>query len=197
MLPRLPTLSALALLTAQLAGCEWIPGLKQDDTSPADTEDSTTEEEDFHWPSQDGWPDPGLPGWMGRTRISTTEGCWTDTDGVAPADAGCHLLHDGDDTCSSCGDLLGEQIGEACHTFTSGEGDSVVWLVETNPDAGTCHGHAGGEGHPDVFDCDVYCKGTVMDGETGATWAAGTCQVVPSFDCDGTPIDSARCECTP
>jgi hypothetical protein len=68
-------------------------------------------------------------------------------------------------------------------------GFPVGALIESNPGAGVCHPHKNGLGHPDVYDCDAFCKGTQTENHTGAC-VADVCNTD-----DATA--SARCECTP
>jgi len=182
----------LPLLALLLAAC---PGLDEDGEESPPTEEH---EEDFHWPETEGNTDPGIPGWMGRTRISTTAGCWSDTDGVTPGVAGCHTLHSSEDACGTCDDTVLERIGEACYTFThrtaEGETHEKRMLVETNPGAELCHNHAGGVGHPDVFDCELFCLGSA-EPETGTPYSGGSCEVVLDDNCPGGPQESAACVC--
>ena len=187
------------VLFALLLGCAG--DSKSPDTGTADSAagESPAEDEDFHWPSPDGYDDPGIPGWLGRTRISTTPGCWLDTDGVDPAVAGCHTLQAGTDACATCEDVVTERIGEACYTFSrvtaDGSTEEGTFLVETNPAAGVCHEHVDGVGHPDVFDCDAYCKGST-DPESGAAYSGGACAAIDDETCPGGVQASAHCACT-
>lgn len=156
----------------------------------------------LHWPEK---PDEGassptqaMPGWQGTTEIVTSESCWSDTDGVAPATAGCHVAcSNGAGDCTSCGSPTSEpQIGEACFSFTQINSTGVVetspsWLIETNPGANVCHPHAHGEGHPDVFDCNAYCQGTAQPGG-GGNYSSGSCTAAAST-CGG--LASASCSC--
>ena len=66
---------------------------------------------------------------------------WTDTDGVDPGTAGCHVGTD------KAGKANGRMFGEACTTPTV--------LVESNPGADIVHPHKNDTGHPDKFDCDA------------------------------------------
>ena len=183
--PRLLLALPLALLTA----CPF-PKEVADDSTAAE------EEEDYHWPSKESCKVTSeRPGWMGCTQISTTEGCWEDSDGVEPDVAGCHTLHAGDEACEVCEEAVLERISEGCHDFVDPEtGDVYSWLIETNPDAGVCHPHNGGKGHPDVFDCDAFCKEKTIDG-SGETYGGGACEPVEALDCDGSAVDSAWCAC--
>ncbi len=96
---------------------------------------------------------------------------WVDSDGIAPGLAGCHVGTDAD------GEPNGRQFGEAC--LESG------LLVESNPGVGELHSHGNDVGHPDTFDCDLWCQGT---GHAG-----GECITV-----EGPPPceQSARCVCS-
>ena len=149
------------------------------------------------WPSDEGVdpcdPVRDMPGWQGRTMIKTPPGCWKDSDGIAPGVAGLHLhcesSEEGNCTKSSCGNTTGAVIGEVCFKFTSSTGEeSPLWLVETNPGIDVCHEHKGGEGHPDVFDCDAFCNGSKSTTPTKTT----------SGKCVSKTVDdrlSAFCEC--
>lgn len=188
-----PVLLAL-LLAPALSAC--ILDDKLDDTGGLDSDSALDSEapEDgpLHWPTTEGWTDPGVPGWMGRTLIATSDGAWQDNDGVDPGLPGCHTLHATDAAGTCDGEVL-ERIGEACHTFTRGTEERHM-LVETNPGPGECHPHTGGEGHPDVFDCALYCQGTV-NLESGAFYSEGACEEVEDETCAGGPQASAYCAC--
>ncbi len=95
---------------------------------------------------------------------------WKDTDGVDPGKAGCHVATDAD------GKPTGRAFSEACL-------DDVT-LVESNPEAGTIHGHENDTGHPDKFDCNAWCVGQ------GAS--KGMCKVAPAPPCEQM---SAMCVC--
>lgn len=142
-----------------------------------------------------------LPGFLGQTEIETPipgyEGdqYWSDTDGVQPDVAGCHFPFSGMSEDGVCTEPLAPAgvFGEFCNPA---EGDPmhqasfpVGALIESNPEADACHPHAGGLGHPDVYDCDAFCKGTHSESHTG-TCVADVC----GADAE---IPSARCECTP
>jgi len=94
---------------------------------------------------------------------------WTDTDGVDPGTAGCHIGMDSD------GSPNGRLFGEAC------QADGL--LVETNPGADELHSHKDDTGHPDKFDCNAWCIGN------GAS--EGRCEATPAPPC----MQSARCVC--
>jgi hypothetical protein len=94
---------------------------------------------------------------------------WKDDTGIAPGIAGCHIGVD------AKGNPNGRMFGEAC--LPNG------LLVETNPGAGVLHSHKGGIGHPDTFDCNVWCK------DQGAS--KGSCSVMPAPPCE----KSAMCAC--
>ena len=73
---------------------------------------------------------------------------WYDTDGVDPGVAGCHIgVTDGSDKKKR----NGRTFGEACI-------DNVL-LIESNPGANVVHPHKGDDGHPDLFNCSIWCKG--------------------------------------
>lgn len=141
-----------------------------------------------------------LPGFLGKTEIETPipgyEGdqYWSDSDGVDPAVAGCHFPFTGRTPAGACSGPLKPAgvFGEFCNPA---EGDPmhqadfpVGALIESNPGAGVCHPHENGLGHPDVYDCDAFCKGTQTGSHTGKCVAA-----VCNSD---SAIASARCECT-
>jgi len=157
----------------------------------------------YHWPSDAGVPDNdpvrAMPGWMGRTLIEAP-GCWSDTDGVTPEVPGYHIQCKSKDGCQTCGKPTGLVVPEGCHAFErTVDGHTEVsprWLIETNPDAEVCHPHTGGEGHPDVFDCEAYCKGT-PDPQDGLHYTAGGCVAVPivRLGLERQQQASARCYC--
>lgn len=94
---------------------------------------------------------------------------WSDTDGVNPGAAGCHVGTDKD------GKPNGRMFGEACLSDTL--------LVESNPGVDVVHAHSDDVGHPDKFDCDVWCKGQGS--------AKGICVAAPAPPCSA----SAKCSC--
>ncbi|MCV0368843.1 hypothetical protein [Filomicrobium sp.] len=94
---------------------------------------------------------------------------WSDTDGVNPGAAGCHVGTDKD------GNPNGRMFGEACLSDTL--------LVESNPGVDVVHAHSDDVGHPDKFDCDVWCKGQGS--------AKGICVAAPAPPCAA----SAKCSC--
>ena len=95
---------------------------------------------------------------------------WKDTDGIAPGVAGCHLGTDSE------GATNGRMFGEAC--LENGR------LVESNPGKNEVHSHANDTGHPDTFDCAIWCMSTL--GTKG-----GSCQAAAAPPCEA----SARCVC--
>jgi hypothetical protein len=117
----------------------------------------------------------GMPGALGTFEFkpsdySGKDSWWTDTDGVNPGVAGCHVGVD------EKGKPNGRTFGEACV-----EGI----LVESNPGKDKIHKHTGDVGHPDRFDCKQWCVGT----KKGAT---GSCKAVTG---PAPCATSARCEC--
>ena len=94
---------------------------------------------------------------------------WKDSDGVDAGVAGCHIGADED------GQPNGRMFDEACLT------DGL--LVESNPGAGVLHSHSNDVGHPDKFNCNVWCiaKGSVK----------GVYVAVASPPCE----QSAVCKC--
>jgi hypothetical protein len=98
---------------------------------------------------------------------------WLDTDGVNPGVAGCHIGVKGAKDKSPNGRVF----GEACR-------DGTV-LIESNPDANVIHGHDDDVGHPDLIDCNAWCKGAkkAKAGVCTATKGPAPCAT------------SARCEC--
>ncbi len=94
---------------------------------------------------------------------------WTDSDGIAPGIAGCHIGTD------ASGTPNGRMFGEAC--LPNG------LLVESNPGLDELHSHGNDTGHPDTFDCNAWCAGT---GKT-----AGSCVAAPAPPC----ASSAVCAC--
>ena len=117
----------------------------------------------------------GMPGALGTFEFKPDdwqEGkvtYWKDTDGVKPGEAGCHIGTDKD------GNPNNRSFGEACLTD--------VVLVESNPGADVIHKHDNDTGHPDKFDCDVWCKG-------GGS-AKGKCVAADAPPC----AKSAKCVC--
>lgn len=113
--------------------------------------------------------------WIGNPDHPNPEGpttFWLDTDGIDPGTAGCHLGL----TAPENGKLNGRLFGEACID------DNL--LVESNPGAGVVHAHSNDLGHPDTFDCTMWCQ--------GKGHATGRCEVVPAYPCE----KSARCTCS-
>ncbi len=94
---------------------------------------------------------------------------WKDSDGVNPGVAGCHI------GTNDKGEPNGRMFGEAC--LENG------LLVESNPGMGELHSHKGDIGHPDTFDCNVWC---VAKGQS-----AGACVASPAPPCE----KSAMCVC--
>lgn len=94
---------------------------------------------------------------------------WKDSDGIDPGTPGCHIGTDSEGTPN------GRMFGEACLP------DGL--LVETNPGAGVLHNHKSGIGHPDMFDCNAWCKGQEA--------AKGSCSAMPAPPCE----KSAMCAC--
>ena len=129
----------------------------------------------------------GMPGALGTMEYKPTDWkgnvttYWKDTDGVDPGVAGCHIGVTQD------GKPNGRFFGEACLDDRT--------LIESNPGAGVIHPHANDLGHPDRFDCNVWCIGAKK--ATG-----GACKTVtasPQLK-NGPPSispcsTSARCEC--
>ncbi len=95
---------------------------------------------------------------------------WTDTDGVDPGAAGCHIGRTAD------GQENGRTFGEAC--------TEAGYLVESNPGAEVLHPHADDTGHPDLFDCNAWCA--------GQGHAAGMCTAAAAPPCAA----SAVCSCS-
>ena len=79
--------------------------------------------------------------WKGKGHTSY----WIDTDGIDPGKEGCHI------GTNSKGKANGRTFGEAC--LANG------LLVESNPGANELHKHTDDVGHPDTFDCNLWCKG--------------------------------------
>lgn len=94
---------------------------------------------------------------------------WSDTDGIAPGVAGCHLGTDAD------GEPNGRMFGEAC--LEDGR------LVESNPGKGVVHKHTNDTGNPDTFDCNAWCVGQGK--------SSGSCVAAPAPPCEA----SAKCVC--
>lgn len=121
----------------------------------------------------------GMPGALGTCELKPADWqqgvrtFWKDSDGVAPGREGCHL------GTNDKGVPNNRKFGEACRSDGT--------LIESNPKANELHPHANDLGHPDVFDCALWCRGT-------GRGANGSCQRVspgPS-PC----AESARCSCT-
>jgi len=117
----------------------------------------------------------GLPGATGTIEFKPADWIegkttwWTDSDGIDPGVAGCHIGTD------ESGTPNGRMFGEAC--LPDGR------LVESNPGKGELHSHTNDTGHPDTFDCTAWCIGQAR--------SAGTCSPAPSPPC----AQSALCEC--
>ncbi len=128
---------------------------------------------------QDGSPPSmgaeGLPGAMGTFAFQPPDVMpgettwWKDTDGVRPGVAGCHIGTDAQ------GVANGRMFGEAC--LPNG------LLVESNPGKNELHSHENDTGHPDTFDCDIWCIGTGKKG--------GACEAADAPPCE----KSAVCAC--
>ena len=119
----------------------------------------------------------GIPGAKGTIEYKPTDWkgnvttFWTDTDGVNPGVAGCHIGVTQD------GKPNGRFFGEACQ--------NAQILIESNPGAGVIHSHTNDLGHPDTFECNAWCVGAKQA-------KGGTCKPVSGpFPCTA----SARCEC--
>ncbi len=94
---------------------------------------------------------------------------WSDTDGVNPGVAGCHL------GMTAQGKPNGRTFGEAC--------TEAGLLVESNPGVNVLHAHTDDTGHPDLFDCNQWCRGQSKTG--------GVCRAAAAPPC----ASSARCVC--
>jgi len=123
-------------------------------------------------------PSPGareMPGAMGTIELKPddwmegTTTWWLDSDGIDPGTPGCHIGTD------AGGIPNGKAFGEAC--LPSG------LLVESNPGADELHSHGNDIGHPDTFDCVIWCQ--------AAGSSSGVCASAPAPPCGA----SARCEC--
>jgi hypothetical protein len=119
----------------------------------------------------------GMPGALGTLEFKPTDWAgnvttyWTDTDGVDPGVAGCHI------GVSEEGKPNGRSFGEACQ--------SDLVLIESNPGAGVIHPHENDLGHPDRVDCKAWCVGAKKA-------AGGVCKAVSGpLPCAA----SAVCEC--
>jgi hypothetical protein len=94
----------------------------------------------------------GKPGALGTCELKPADWLpgqttfWKDSDGVAPGTAGCHVGTNGR------GRRNGRKFGEGCRANGT--------LIESNPAAGKLHEHKNDLGHPDVFDCALWCRGT-------------------------------------
>jgi|CXWL01.1.fsa_nt_gi hypothetical protein len=125
--------------------------------------------------------DPDRPGLIGRVEIASAD-YWVDSDGVKPDMAGVHINYT-NPGCTVRSEV--PPLPEACICLT---GRAGTFLLETNPAAGECHFHKDGKGHPYVYDCEAFCKGST-DKDLGR--AHGLCKAA---NVDG--IASARCECS-
>ena len=94
----------------------------------------------------------GMPGALGTFDYrppdykADVRSYWYDTDGVDPGVAGCHVGVAGEKDKTPNGRVF----GEACR--------DIRVLIESNPAADQIHGHADDVGHPDLFDCNAWCK---------------------------------------
>ena len=119
----------------------------------------------------------GMPGAKGTIEFKPTDWkgnvttYWTDTDGVNPGVAGCHI------GVAQDGKPNGRFFGEACQ--------NAQILIESNPGAGVIHSHTNDLGHPDTFDCNAWCVGAKKA-------KGGTCKPVSG---PSPCAASARCEC--
>jgi hypothetical protein len=119
----------------------------------------------------------GMPGALGTMEFKPSDWkgnittYWTDTDGVKPGVAGCHI------GVSHKGQRNGRFFGEAC--------ESERILIESNPGAGVIHAHTNDLGHPDRFDCNAWCVGAKKA-------SGGACR---AFSGPPPCTASARCEC--
>lgn len=117
----------------------------------------------------------GMPGALGTFEFKPTDWIegeltwWTDSDGIDPGTAGCHIGTD------EKGEPNGRMFGEACL--------DELTLVESNPGADELHSHKNDIGHPDKFDCNAWCVGQGS--------AKGACVVAAAPPCE----QSAMCQC--
>ncbi len=101
---------------------------------------------------------------------------WSDSDGVNPGNAGCHLEY----ADNACGVIKpGREFGEFCLDSDR--------LVESNPGAEECHTHKGDLGAPNVTSCSEWCK--------GQQFASGKCEAAMGSSLLGT-CESAHCVCS-
>ncbi len=118
----------------------------------------------------------GMPGATGTCELRPDDWqpgqttYWEDTDGIAPGVAGYHLGTDSQGTSNQ------RMFAEACRD------DGL--LIESNPSKNELHDHANDTGHPDTFDCKLWCVGT---GHSG-----GYCQATY----DSKLGASAKCACS-
>ena len=116
----------------------------------------------------------GIPGAAGTIEFTPGDWMagkttwWLDSDGVDPGVAGCHIGTDEN------GVPNGRTFGETC--LPNG------LLVESNPGQDELHNHDNDTGHPDTFDCAVWC---------GGKGQSGRCQLVSAPPCE----QSAKCSC--
>ncbi len=142
-------------------------------SEPTTEATEVTEHTDAHPPSSGAEGMPGAAGTFEFQPSDWQEGTtswWSDTDGVDPGTAGCHIGTDEN------GEPNGRMFGEACL-------DNGL-LVESNPGADELHSHGNDTGHPDTFDCNAWCVG---QGKT-----SGVCQVAEAPPC----AQSAACSCS-
>lgn len=114
---------------------------------------------------------PGAKGVIEYTPTDSTgqASWWKDSDGVDPGVAGCHIGTDEQGTPNN------RKFGEAC--LANG------LLVESNPGKDELHRHENDKGHPDTFDCQVWCRSKEKQ--------AGACTPAQAPPCDS----SAVCAC--
>lgn len=126
-----------------------------------------------HGPSKSAAGMPGALGVFSFTPDDWKKGemtYWSDTDGVSPGEAGCHIGTDRD------GKPNGRMFGEACLSETV--------LVESNPGTDVVHAHKDDTGHPDRFDCDVWCKGQGSSKGICVAAAAPPCKASAKCSCE-------------
>ncbi|MFT5136196.1 MAG: hypothetical protein ACI8XV_001225 [Arenicella sp.] len=133
------------------------------------------EEKERFGPPSDGAKD--MPGAVGTFPLYPPTSYWIDTDGVAPGVAGCHYGTDADGTTSN-----GRAFAEGCRE------DGL--LIESNPGKGEVHAHSKDTGHPDLFNCNDWCKGNDSSGGQCKTVAAPA----PCTDVDP-DMTSGMCVC--
>lgn len=150
---------------------------------------SAGEHEPYLGPQSEGAKD--IQGALGTFPLYPETTYWKDSDGVSPGVAGCHYeIKSLKDTTPT-----GNAFGEVCTSYG--------FLIETNPGKGVAHSHKRDVGHPDLFDCNAWCKSEINRKKTH--YNGGHCKAVKIDKkieaClvidkkTEKPIKSAKCVC--